>query len=167
MQDKSAKGKMDNGILIREATTDDIPEILRQRRAMYEDMDYKDSEALAAMVATSAAYLSEALPAGSFRAWLAVSGERIVGGGAIVISPWPSHPYDGQSRRATILNVYTYPDYRKRGIGRQLMQTMIDWCRREDFAFVSLHASKDGRHLYESLGFEPTNEMRLNLRSRH
>jgi ribosomal protein S18 acetylase RimI-like enzyme len=167
MQDKSPKEKTDNGILIREATTDDIPEILRQRRAMYEDMDYKDSEALAAMVATSAAYLSEAVPAGSFRAWLAVSGKRVVGGGAILISPWPSHPCDGQCRRATILNVYTDPDHRKRGIGCQLMHTMIDWCRRENFAFVSLHASKNGRHLYESLGFEPTNEMRLNLRASH
>ena len=156
---------MSTGIIIREATPDDIPEIVRQRRAMYEDMDYKDSEALASVVSSSAAYLSEALPNGSFRAWLAVSGERIVGGGAIVISPWPSHPYDGQCRRATILNVYTYPNQRKKGIGRQLMQTMIDWCRKEDFAFVSLHASKDGRHLYETLGFEPSNEMRLNLRS--
>jgi GNAT superfamily N-acetyltransferase len=156
---------MSNGILIREATPDDIPEILRQRRAMYQDMDYKDPKTLAAMVVTSAAYLSEALPAGSFRAWLAVSGQRVVGGGAVLISPWPSHPNDGQCLRATILNVYTYPDHRKKGIGRQLMQTMIDWCRKEDFAFVSLHASKDGRHLYESLGFRPTNEMRLNLQS--
>jgi GNAT superfamily N-acetyltransferase len=155
---------MSVALIIREATPDDIPEIVRQRRAMYEDMDYKDSEALAAVVATSTAYLSEALPNGSFRAWLAVSAERIVGGGAIVISPWPSHPYDGQCRRATILNVYTYPDHRKRGIGRQLMQTMIEWCRQEGFTFVSLHASKDGRHLYETMGFEATNEMRLNLR---
>jgi GNAT superfamily N-acetyltransferase len=152
-------------IVIRQATPDDIPEIVRQRRAMYEDMEYTDSAALDTVVATSTSYLSEALPAGSFRAWLAVSGERIVGGGAIVISPWPSHPYDGECRRATILNVYTYPDHRKKGIGRQLMQTMIDWCREQDFAFVSLHASKDGRHLYETLGFKATNEMRLNLRA--
>ena len=44
------------------------------------------------------------------------------------------------------------------------MQTMIDWCRREGFARVTLHASTDGRHLYESLGFEASNEMRLKLR---
>ena len=156
---------MTNGTIIREATPDDIPEIVRQRRAMYEDMGYDDSEVLATVVATSASYLSEALPNGSFRAWLAVSGEHIVGGGAILISPWPSHPNDGHCRRATILNVYVYPDNRTKGIGRQLMQTMIDWCRDQDFAFVSLHASQDGRHLYETLGFEPTNEMRLNLRS--
>jgi GNAT superfamily N-acetyltransferase len=149
---------------IRVASLDDIPEILRQRRAMYEDMDYKDAESLGVMVSLSADYLAKALSNGSFRAWLASAEDRVVAGGAIIISPWPAHPYDLECRRATILNVYTYPDYRRRGIARRLMQTMIDWCRREDLGGVNLHASEEGRHLYESLGFEPSNEMRLNLR---
>jgi GNAT superfamily N-acetyltransferase len=71
-----------------------------------------------------------------------------------------------ECRRVTILNVYTDPAYRRRGIARALMETMIDWCRRERFARVTLHASDDGRHLYESLGFEASNEMRLKLRER-
>jgi GNAT superfamily N-acetyltransferase len=149
---------------IRVATVNDIPEILRQRRAMYEDMEYRDADALAAMVSISADYLSQALSDGSFRAWLASVGDRIVAGGAVIISSWPAHPYDLECRRATILNVYTYPDYRRRGIAGRLLQTMIDWCRREGFAGVNLHASKDGRHLYESMGFEASNEMRLKLR---
>jgi len=149
---------------IRVATINDVPEILRQRCAMYEDMDYRDANALAAMASLSADYLAKALSDGSFRAWLASVGDRVVAGGAIVISPWPAHPYDLECRRATILNVYTYPEYRRRGIARRLMQTMIDWCRREGFARVTLHASPHGRHLYEALGFEPSNEMRLKLR---
>ena len=149
---------------IRVATINDIPEILRQRRAMYEDMDYRDADALAAMVSLSADYLTEALSDGSFRAWLASVENRVVAGGAIVIAPWPAHPYDLECRRPTILNVYTHPDYRRRGIARRLMQTMIDWCRCEGFARVNLHASEDGRHLYESMGFEVSNEMRLKLR---
>jgi hypothetical protein len=44
------------------------------------------------------------------------------------------------------------------------MLIIIDWCKREGFARVSLHASAAGRHLYQSLGFEDTNEMRLKLR---
>jgi GNAT superfamily N-acetyltransferase len=151
-------------VLIRQATENDVPEILRQRRGMYEDMDYNDAEALARMVSTCAAYLSLALAEGLFRGWLAVAGERMVGGGAIVISPWPSHPYDLGCRRATILNVYVYQEFRRQGIGGRLMQTMIDWCKSKGFAGVALHASRDGRHLYESLGFELTNEMRLKLR---
>src|ERR1022692_1016876 len=149
---------------IRIATLDDIPEILRQRRRMYEDMNYSDADALTGMVSVSAEYLAKALSNGSFRAWLASAEDRVVAGGAIVISPWPAHPYDQECRRATILNVYTHPEYRRRGIARTLMQTMIDWCRREGFVRVSLHASKDGRSLYESLGFEIGNEMVLKLR---
>jgi GNAT superfamily N-acetyltransferase len=116
------------------------------------------------MASASEGYLRRALADGSFRAWLVFSHDRVSGGGAIVISPWPAHPHDLDCRRATILNVYTYPEYRRRGVARRLMQEMIDWCRREGFERVSLHTSPDGRHLYESLGFEPSNEMRLLLR---
>jgi GNAT superfamily N-acetyltransferase len=155
---------MSGNPIIREASPNDTPEILRQRRRMYEDMHYNDPIALDTMASLSSSYLTSAMADGSFRAWLASDGDRMVAGGAVVISPWPAHPYDLQCRRATILNVYTDPEYRRRGIARQLMQTMIDWCKREGFARVTLHASDDGRHLYQSLGFEPSNEMRLNLR---
>ena len=150
-------------VLIRQATPADIPEILRHRRGMYEDMDYNDGEALSAMVSASEPYLNAALANGSFRSWLALDESQVAGGGAILISPWPSHPYDLECRRATILNVYVYPQYRRKGIASQLMQTMIDWCREQRFAAVYLHASKNGRPLYDRLGFEPTTEMRLKL----
>ncbi len=149
---------------IREAQLTDIPEILRQRRAMYADMGYTDQKALEAMSPLSAGYLAKAMADGSFRAWLVCDGAPVVAGGAVIISPWLAHPYDLECRRATILNVYTNPEYRRRGIARKLMQVMIDWCKREGLARVILHASEDGRHLYESFGFEPSNEMTLKLR---
>lgn len=151
-------------IQIREADVADIPEILRQRRRMYEDMRYTDAAGIAAMADLTAAYLRKALPEGTFRSWLACDAAHPIAGGAVLITPWPAHPYDLECRRATILNVYTDPEYRRRGIARQLMQTMISWCKQEGLARVTLHASDDGRHLYESLGFEPSNEMRLKLR---
>jgi GNAT superfamily N-acetyltransferase len=151
-------------ILIRPASLADIPEILRHRRRMYEDIHRTDSLALDTVVSLSSAYFKIAMAEGSFRAWLAAAGDRVVAGGAVLVSPWPAHPNDLACRRATILNVYTDPEYRRRGIARTLMQTIIAWCQREGFARVTLHASDDGRHLYESLGFEPSNEMRLNLR---
>jgi len=151
-------------LLIREAAPSDIPEILRQRRAMYIDMGHTEPQPLDAMASRSAGYLAKAMADGSFRAWLACAERGVVGGGALIISPWLAHPYDLECRRATILNVYVYPEHRRRGVARQLMEVMITWCRREGFAGVTLHASDDGRHLYESLGFELSNEMRLKLR---
>jgi GNAT superfamily N-acetyltransferase len=155
---------MNQNFTIREASTADIPEILRQRCGMYEDMGTKDPEALSAMAKLSAEYLSRAMADGSFRAWLACDGDRVVSGGAVIITSWLAHPYDLECRRATILNVYTNAEYRRRGLARKIMQTIIHWCKREGFARVTLHASEDGRHLYESLGFESSNEMRLKLR---
>jgi len=155
---------MNLNITIREASLANIPEILRQRCAMYEDMGAKDPDALNAMAKVSADYLERAMADGSFRAWLACDGDRVVAGGAVIITPWLAHPYDLECRRATILNVYTNPEYRRRGLARKIMQTIIDWCKAEEFARVTLHASEDGRHLYESLGFESSNEMRLKLR---
>jgi GNAT superfamily N-acetyltransferase len=154
-----------SNITIRTAALADIPEILRHRCAMYEDMNYRNNTALTAMAKLTADYLAQAIPNGTFRAWLAIDDNSLpVAGAALIIAPWPAHPYDLECRRATILNVYTNPQYRRRGIARQLMQTILAWCKTEGLARLTLHASDQGRHLYESLGFEPSNEMRLSLR---
>jgi GNAT superfamily N-acetyltransferase len=151
-------------VTIRSASLADIPEIVRQRRRMYEEMHYTDPGALKTMCTLTGSYLQTAIPNGSFHAWLACHAERPVAGGAVVITPWPAHTYDLECRRATILNVYTDPDYRRQGIARLVMETMIRWCKEQGLVRVTLHASEAGRHLCESLGFEPNNEMRLNLR---
>jgi len=44
-----------------------------------------------------------------------------------------------------------------------LMQTALNWCREHEIDTVILHASSAGRPIYESMGFQPTNEMRLHL----
>ena len=151
-------------ITIREGTLADIPTITRHRRRMCEDMNYTDIDALMKMETATTDYLKRAIPDGSFRSWLACDNVRVVAGGAVIISPWPGHAYDPQCRRATIMNIYTEPEYRRHGIARQIMKAMIEWCKQEGFTRVTLHASDAGRHLYESLGFVDNNEMRLELR---
>jgi GNAT superfamily N-acetyltransferase len=66
-------------------------------------------------------------------------------------------------RRGNLLNVYTVAAFRRRGLARQLMKAVLDWCRENKIDTIILHASPDGRRLYESLGFAPTNEMRIRL----
>jgi GNAT superfamily N-acetyltransferase len=155
---------MSTEILLRRATLDDIPELLLHRRGMYEAMGYTDGKALAGMMKTSEPYLREAMGNDTLHAWVAEADARVIGGGLIIVSPWLSHPYDQECRRATVLNMYVDPEFRRRGIARLLMKTMIEWCREQGFQAVALHASDQGKPLYESLGFEPTTEMRLKLR---
>jgi GNAT superfamily N-acetyltransferase len=154
------------GISIREASVRDLPHILTHRRSMFEAMGERESARLDAMEIASESYFRSALENGTYRGWLAEAGEgQVVGEGGIVISTWPAMSRAPQARRATILNMYTDPAYRRRGIARQLMAAMIDWLVAQGFCEVSLHASDFGRPLYEQLGFLPTNEMRLTLRN--
>jgi len=105
--------------------------------------------------------LEEALGDGSYRGWLAMSDGDIVGGGGVLLCSWPASPKDPLLLRPIILNVYTEPEFRGRGVARRIMNAILDWLRDQEFASVSLHASDAGRHLYEGLGFVATNEMRL------
>ena len=154
-----------NGISIRAATIDDIPTLIRHRRMMWWDMGRQDESALQLMESAAREYFPAAVADGSYRGFLAVtdSGET-VGGGGIVISPWPGSLNQREPRRAMILNMYVEKPYRRRGIARALMETIIEWCRGEGFTYVGLHASDEGRPLYEQLGFHATNEMRLELK---
>jgi GNAT superfamily N-acetyltransferase len=132
---------------------------------MWWDMGRRDETALEWMDAAAREYFSTAVADGSYRGFMAVCGSgEVVGGGGIVISAWPGSYHQRAPRRAMILNMYVEREYRSRGIARALMVSMIAWCREEDFVRVGLHASDEGRPLYEKLGFKPTNEMNLDLR---
>ena len=156
---------MSDDMVIRMATVDDAPIIVHHRHAMFFDMGHTDPTALDAMDASFAPYVARGLRDGSYRGWLAQTSDgRVVAGGGLIVHEWPSRPFSpAQPRRAYILNVYTEPEYRGRGIARHIMTEIVQWCRAQGFWAVTLHASKFGRPLYESMGFEPTNEMRLTL----
>jgi GNAT superfamily N-acetyltransferase len=150
---------------IRSANLHDLHHLVHHRRAMFEDMGHRDPAVLDRVDQASQEYFSEALRLGTYKAWLAETPERrVVAGGGIVIANWPGYPGESLAKRAWILNMYTDPESRRLGTAKQLLQTMLAWCRNEGFRNVSLHASPAGRPLYESLGFQSTNEMRLTLR---
>jgi GNAT superfamily N-acetyltransferase len=152
-------------ITFRLATLNDRDVILHHRRRMFEDMQEGTPTDLDRMIEATSPWLDRALADGSYRGWLADNGHgQVVAGGGILISPWPAGPRDPQTHRAIILNVYAEPEVRRQGVARQLMLLMINWLKEQGFSSIALHASDAGRHLYETLGFQPTNEMRLNLK---
>ena len=150
---------------LRAATPADLEVILHHRRAMFEDMGYRDAAALDATLATSRPYIAQGLAEGFYLGWLAEDASgRVVAGGGVIVHPWVSHPAHPLPRRAYILNVYTEPDSRRRGLARRILQAIVEWARSDGFGSVALHASEEGRALYESMGFKITNEMRLDLK---
>jgi GNAT superfamily N-acetyltransferase len=115
----------------------DLTTIMRHRHGAFYDMGFYDEASPDAMVTTSALFIKTGLEEGSFRAWLAEANGAVVAGGAVLIFGHPSAP-DQNTRRALILNMYTKPEHRYRGYAKAIVETIIEWCRTQGFASISL-----------------------------
>jgi GNAT superfamily N-acetyltransferase len=147
---------------IREARLNELEVILHHRRSMFRDMGEGTVEELNLMVAAARPMFAKAVENGSYRHWLAIDEHgRVAGGGGVLLCPWPANPREACTERAVILNVYTEIEFRRQGVARQVMRVILEWVKGHGLASVNLHASDEGRYLYESMGFKPTNEMRL------
>jgi GNAT superfamily N-acetyltransferase len=146
-------------LAIRPATLEDAAIIAGHRRAMFFDMGHRDG--LDSMTEAFLPWVRAKMSAGEYLAWFAIAEDGSVAAGAgLWLMDWPPHMIGTGSRRGNILNVYTRPDFRRQGLARRLTETAVEWCRANGIGTVILHASDEGRELYQSLGFQPTNEMR-------
>ena len=150
---------------IREARPADLDIIIRHRRNMFAEMGYRQDARFTSALEASRRHFGEQLERGTYRGWfIENTAGQIVAGGGLFILEYPPSPRDPSPRRPLIVNMYTEPACRRRGLARRLMETMIAWCREQGFGSIMLHASAEGRPLYASLGFQPANEMRLMVR---
>lgn len=152
---------MNSEYRIRRAMIEDAQVIARHRVAMFRDMGDVNEDDVARLESASFVHMRQMMVEQRYLGWLAERQGEIVAGGGLIISQLLPRPgaIDGGAQ-ALIVNVYCEPEHRRRGLARALMTAMLDWCKRDRIAKVVLHASQDGRPLYESLGFVQTNEMR-------
>jgi ribosomal protein S18 acetylase RimI-like enzyme len=154
---------------VREATSDDIPLLARHRASMFRDMGQLPTAGEVDLVHATEVYLQDALPRGEYLGWVAEStgpSPQAIGGAGVQlrrILPRPRPPAGELELgpEAIVLNVYVVPGWRRRGIAEALMRAALAVLAERGIHRVVLHASDEGRRLYERLGFVPTNEMRL------
>jgi GNAT superfamily N-acetyltransferase len=163
---------MTEGFQIRLAARSDLELISEHRARMFRDMNELPPELFDSFRAQSLNVLQRMFGEGRYVGWLAAPQEqprKIVAGAGVQLREVSPHPQpDGQGkidivggRQAIIQNVYTEPEWRRRGLAELLINKIIDWTREQGIESVVLHASDDGRAVYERLGFIVTTEMRL------
>lgn len=159
---------IDSRYWIRRAVLADAKVIARHRTAMFCDRGEVRGDDIPRLESASFVYLRQLMAERRYLGWLAEREGEVVAGGGLVVSQVLPRPgiVDGGAQ-ALIVNVYCEPDHRRRGLARALMKAMLDWCKQERIASVTLHASDAGRPLYESLGFVQTNEMRWQANEMH
>jgi ribosomal protein S18 acetylase RimI-like enzyme len=157
---------------VRQADASDIPRLARHRAAMFRDMGQLASHQQERLEQATASYLRDAVPRGEYLAWVAEDAgtpPATIGGAGVQLRPILPRPRPGADDlefgpEAIVLNVYVEPAWRRRGVGEALMRAVLDFLAVRGIRRVVLHASDNGRRLYERVGFVPTNEMRLSPR---
>jgi GNAT superfamily N-acetyltransferase len=151
-------------IAYRKATGNDLEALARLRWAMQAERQTdhpSDPETWETYLAAYRDAFTDQISHGGFEAWLAEDGSVAVS--CVVLLWWRTPPIFDQlvRRRGMVSSVYTLPEYRRRGISRNLMLLLIARAKELQIYRLVLWASEMGRPMYEGLGFEQSDGMEL------
>ena len=90
---------------------------------------------------------------GTFVSWLALDGDIIIGTSGMSFVEKP--PYFGcpSGRIGLLSSMYTNPDYRRRGIARELLTRVVNDAKEYGCGTIQITASDMGVKLYTDFGF--------------
>lgn len=149
----------------RPATLADLDLHVRHRTAMFRDMAMADDAALARMTERFRIWLRPRLLTGEVRGLVREVYGVAVGSGLLWLREQMPVPVTDLDLRGQVFNVYVEPAHRGQGHARALMEALESAASGWGVEILELHASKDAEALYQSLGYEPTSEMRKVLRA--
>ena len=98
-------------------------------------------------------YFSEAIELGTIYAVMAFEGEKVLSFGAMVIKKIPGDFDKHFYLEGDILNMYTIPGARSRGLSTLVLDHLIEEARKRGISKLSLHTTKAGEKLYRKAGF--------------
>lgn len=138
------------------ATIADSDSLIQHRLDFLEIVSGKQAAAaIAAVTASLQQYFPRAISDGSFIGIVAKDNDEVVATGGMITYTRPANYNSPNGKVGYILNMYTIPGYRRRGIGTNIMQQLIQVAKQEEIDMLELHASAEGEPLYKSFGFHP------------
>lgn len=144
---------------LREASIRDLDTLVLHRRRMFADMGGYTEDQLDAADPVYRTWARTRLRRGELMAWIVETKGGPVASGALWlmrVQPRPGHP---TGVTPYLMSMYTAPEHRGKGHARRIVRAAMAWTKREKLPRMTLHASKMGRPLYESLGWTRTWEM--------
>ena len=138
---------------VERATTDDIPELVELRLAyLTEDSGPLDRDVADAIARDLPGYYRERLGR-DLIVYVVRDRDSIASCAFLLVVRKPMSPAFPTGMTGTVLNVYTRPAWRRRGMARALMETMLRDTREMGLSVVELKATDDGYPLYLKVGF--------------
>ena len=141
-------------ILIRKVDTMDIDEMIRYRIDYLTEMQGERDENLVEKLKNELlAFFHKGIANNSFVALIAEHEDIIVGYGGLILREIPGDFNRASYLEGDILNMYTVPKARRKGISTIILNQLITVAKSLGVSKLALHTSKDGERLYRSVGF--------------
>lgn len=137
-------------ITYRKLTEADLPIYIQMRITQLREEGAKEDFDL---VPALKDYYKRHLKDGTFVSWLALDGDKIIGTSGMSFVEKP--PYFGcpSGKLGLLSSMFTNPDYRRKGIAKELLRRVVEEARAYGCGAVQITASDMGVKLYTAYGF--------------
>ena len=101
-------------------------------------------------------YFKEKIPNKLFVSWLAEDEGKIIATSGLSFHVVPPSYENPSGEEAYLMNMYTLPEYRKQGIGGNLLDKTVNEAKKRGTRKIRLHTTDIGKPLYEKQAFVET-----------
>ena len=146
-------------VVVRRGASEDIESFVALRVKLQREERLAESNE--ALQARWRLFFARALANDVLFPWIATVNDRTVGVAIGYMRPYMPRNPEHETFEARIHNVFVEAAYRRQGIGRNLVSTLIDELRSRSPIRIVLSSTEMARPLYAALGFRPSKEMVL------
>ena len=98
-------------------------------------------------------FFQQSMLEGTLFAFLAEIDGLAISWGVMILKKIPGDFNRSSYLEGDILNMYTLPDFRRKGISSRILEALLSEAKNMGISKVALHCSKDGEPLYRKYGF--------------
>ena len=141
-------------IIYRKATVGDIADLAKIRSVFIQEAAGCSETERDKLETANKDYFQSALADDSFVAWIALDGDKIAATSGLSFYIVPPSIKNIDGRVAYIMNMFTFPEYRKQGIGTELFNRIVEEAKIRGYRKIMLNATDMGKPIYEKYGFK-------------
>lgn len=158
--------------IIRKATLEDVDDLVKLRIELLREISEVDEyymvelndDYLAKLADAIREYFAAKMLENEFLAWIAEDEGKIIASSGLVFHEKPPIHGNLTGREAYIMNMYTVPEWRSKGLATSLLKEIINFIKETNVQRIRLHATEVGKKIYEKMGFvSVSSEMVLDL----
>ncbi len=135
----------------RKAELKDVPQLVEMRKKQLID---EGARAEINIDNELEKFFIEGLSNNTLIIWLAIENDMIISTAGVCFFQYPPSFTNPTGKNAYITNVYTKDEYRCKGTASKLLEYVLKEAENKGCVFARLHASEQGRKLYQKFGFD-------------